>query len=335
MLVTKANLAITDIGFAGKITRRHLSFPKPLVKSMVKQRAAIFLSRIDFIHVFPTIIIKRNSSLFQNTYITKTTSNQTNITINIQPPFVKQVLTRRSKQIQTTLISPTSISMQKNLTSEKNDFETKQTFFPITFMSAPSREIPSKSLVAGDRLPLEKADRASAKLIQATAVDKTFHVPYMKPSSLLIIKNQTLLPSRSATKILSGKQRKSISEKLQLFAGKLIVNHVSYMEENRGGDVESLALNALNLNTSNSFMGETLHEQRKSMSFEGYALVTKEHFISLQSQIARSKIKQADDEAQTFPGKQQKMVTLDVNVLADKIYQLIERKARIERERRG
>jgi hypothetical protein len=310
MLATKVNIAITDMNFARKITSKHLFFAKLTLKPAAKQLSASFLSRVNFVHSFPTMFIKRNISLFHSTYITKTVNNQTSLTLNMQPALNQQVLNQWNRHVQTILMSPSNATEKKFA----GDISIAQNLSQ-TMSKAPS-------FFSADRFILEK-QQAPARLLPTAIVRKTLHIDYLKTAG-----SSTINPQASS-KVLSLKRKKALSEKLRLFSQKIIANHVSFREESRSvGEL-------LTLKASDSIMAEAFQKQRQPPRFDGYELVPKEHFISVQSQIGRSKIKQAGDEEPMLPKTQQKIVAPDVNVLADKVYQLIERKARIERERRG
>jgi hypothetical protein len=125
----------------------------------------------------------------------------------------------------------------------------------------------------------------------------------------------------------------AISSGLNLSPHKLIVRatHARFLDTPRR--IHSQAVGAVPFH-SISKADETqasAHEKRnKSM----YEFASSEHVIRAYPQIIRE-IKEKIIERDTVPPQQAKPLAFDVNRLADQIYQLIERKARIERERRG
>jgi hypothetical protein len=165
-----------------------------------------------------------------------------------------------------------------------------------------------------------KTPNASEQSLQTPNTEKNLNTSYL--SSPQSLKTETIQTPREA---LSEKQVYPNPKTLHL-STKQLTNRFNSAESNVRGGVSQKNMNLTEL--------ETLKIQGKTSGLSSYEPASTEHLIKPQPQAKRDVAKQVDQDSATFKAVE-KPVASDLNSLADKIYQLIERKAKIERERRG
>lgn len=308
-------LALSNFRNFDHTISRHLAFARRrLLKPAVGQATMTFPSRIAFIHSLPLMLVNRHITLFQKNE--PTTQKNVHLTINNQPVTLNY---------QTQTFSPASATPSRPATAPESSIVktsslTSLNFFPKTALLTERSQLASPvSLVLSNGTPLQFQQKASTPKETELAA-KTLSTPY--PKTAVIPQPQKATVFQDSRRTLFAQSILVHSRRLHFFTEQLAVNRIIGI--GKVANVEA----PLTLR-----LPETVREKGKPQGIEGYESGAEEHFISNQSQIARNGMKQADDES-AAPKKQQKMAE-DLNVLADKIYQLIERKARIERERRG
>jgi hypothetical protein len=157
-----------------------------------------------------------------------------------------------------------------------------------------------------------------------TQLQKIVYSKYSpEQSSQILEKPQTTVEIKTAIT-----NQASDTDRLQILANQLRIHSLNHTEQNRSYP-ELPAFQVLRASEDSKTLGER-------QSFDSYEHAQMRHFISSQPQITREQIKQKEYEPNPSPLKtEEKPAVTDLNSVAEKVYQLIERKARIERERRG
>jgi hypothetical protein len=313
-LGTRPKLALMDFSVFDCKISRHLAFARRRLLKPAAGPAMAFPARIAFIHRLPLMFINRYTTLFQKS--DTTTQKHIRLTTNNQPITLNY-------QTQTFSSKPAAPS-QPITAYENSIFKTNSltalNFFPkTTFLTERLLLASPMGLVLSNGSPLQ-LPKKSPMTKEAELAAKTPSPPYAQTAAALQTQKATVFQESRRT--LFAQSILVHSKRLHSFSERTTVSRVRVRE---GGNVEvPLTLRLL----------ETAQEKGNPRGVEGFGSGAEEHFISNQSQIARNRMKQADDEP-SAARTQQKTVASDLNVLADKVYQLIERKARIERERRG
>ncbi len=314
-LGTRPKLALMDFSVFDCKISRHLAFARRRLLKPAAGPAMAFPSRIAFIHRLPFMLVNRYTTLFQKS--DATTQKRIHQTINNQPVTLNY---------QTQIFSSEPAAPRQSLSTTyessvvKTSALTALNFFPkTTFLT--------ERLLLASPVGLVLSNGTSFQLPQKSPMTKEVELAAKTPSppyaqTEVALQTQKARLFQESRRTLFAQSILVHSKRLHSFSERTVVSRVRVGE---GGNVEApLALRLL----------ETAHEKGNPRGVGGDGLGAEEHFISNQSQIARNRMKQADDES-AAARTQQKTAASDLNVLADKVYQLIERKARIERERRG
>lgn len=316
-LLTRNRLAVTDLKTFGFIARRHLAFAQRQPhKPAVKQAQVAFPPRIGFIHRFPMF--------FLNRFITVLQKGEAVTTKQVPVTSTTKLLTIHY-QNQTFLGKPPTISFVSALPSPgaKTGTQAIINYFPsLSFVTERSTPTPALNLTLANGAVLQSPPTSpQLKKQEAAAAAKAVHPAYAETAKPL--RNLAAPRFQGASRSLFAQSILIHSRKLHLFVDQIVVNRLKgTAEEANNGAALTRRL------------PQTARATGARLGFEGAEEVPKEHFINNQSQIARNGMKQAGDESAASK-PQQKQAAPDLNQLADKVYQLIERKARIERERRG
>ena len=330
--MAKVNIAVSDCAFAAKIVGKQCLHFKSLTKSVVKHLAAPLMPRISFTHVFPGIIVKRNMTILQNVNSAKShkniTVNPLPVTFNNQTFFVHWN-NPSVTPVSTKAIQENSFILSQNVYNTQTNLEkTHETYLTKIYsnISTNNQTTVQSTHTFKTTKPANNNLHNQIQMNSITFSTKPFQEQKIKTVPQLLIQNQT---HKTTNQFLNEKQQNIFSTKNQLSEPKLDLNKATQSEEN---PFSSPILMEVSKTKAPPAFTQKRHTESDADSYE-YAL--NEHFINSQAQTSmRGKANQADDKA-LVSENQQKTVTPDVSVLADKVYQLIERKTRIERERRG
>ena len=316
-LATRNKLAVTDLKTFDFIARRHLAFAQRQPhKPAVKQAQVAYPPWIGFIHRLPLLFLNRFTTVLQKAEAA--TRKQIPVT---SPP---QLLTIHH-QTQTFVNTPSIIPSASATSSPeaKAGTQTIINYFPIIrFVKERSTFAPPLNLTLANGAVLQFPPTfPQLKPRQEAAVAGAVNPLYAETAKPL--RNMGTTQFQGGSRSLFAQSILVHSRRLHLFVDQIVVNRL-----------KGTAEEADNGAALTRRLPQTARAATARRDFEGAGEVPKEHFINNQSQIARNGMKQAGDESAASK-PQQKPAAPDLNALADKVYQLIERKARIERERRG
>ncbi len=262
------------------------------------------------------------------TFPYKNDTNQSNSSFWSRLSFIYafpiKIINRNTQLIQKNGISPNTVYIQTQTKTYTQKLIINNQIFSLPNYPSFTTLHLSKAL----RFAKIKSDRQEKTL--QTNKDESFS-PTLNETRLPTLKNLQTQIILAPKKTLSTKQMRITSKTLHLFTHQLI-NPVNNTENSTTRTNENLPSKVPSQTTQQANL-----IQKTGPTPISFELASAEHLIKHPQPKIKDAIKQCDVElGRSKPsGDREKILAPDINSLANKVYQLIERKARIERERRG
>lgn len=309
----RSNIGLASEKFSKNIIRRHTTFSMPRALITFRKKVFSFLNRMNLIYAFPMMIIRRTVLTSEKTRITKTTPKTWNI-FNIQAEF-KFPLSRYVISPSAGILTSETSEVEANVSSHMPLLS--QPSLPRTFLDMGYPIQAQTSIPVDGSAILKTVFEKQIGSISETALTHVLKTALEKPSGTLLKRSlSTVLKTVSYGFPMATKE--SESSAMELLTSRII---------------PSMQQKAPLFGGSDAYDGFTPTMQDRSRRTEPtYTLA--EHVLRTSPQVIRE-TKERIVEKEVAPEPRERLSAPETNRLADQVYQLIERKIRIERERRG
>jgi len=334
MLVNKTHIGVVDKKFAQLLIIKNTTFASHKPLSTFKVAVVAFLSLLNFIYAFPLILVKRSVSLSQSTHSILNTIEHS-ASQNASPRMIgRGLVDDEYKCRQVAFVNQQIVKNYAAITG----------LLGASLLNVLLRErlVPIQK---NARSPVSRAPFArffnqfSLVSIEANFQPPLKHVLRLRETNnygrTLVVRARELSGEKVKFKTAQGfslSRNVQFAEPLKMFSERKFV--YSQINASRRRKVPyQITAGTPQPSRSSSFVSPVSATESKTRPFI-YDYSAVEHVINLIPQIMNETAERI--LAKTNSAKrEERNPTLDVNRLADKVCQLIERRARIERERRG